>query len=194
VNSITYTTNAGKQRDRGAEASLSYLAIDNPTQPLSLVRSWGSYTFTDSRFIDFRSDNNNTAATVDYSGNAVPRVARNVFNGGLDLASNQGVYFNSTYQYVDKVPVTFDNSTYVKSYDLLGAKIGYKKQVDTHWSLDASVGGDNLLGSTYYSFLFVGPNYAGLAQAQDGGRGDGYIIPGPYKATVYGTLTLRYTF
>lgn len=194
VNSITYTTNAGKQRDRGAEASLSYLAIDNPTQPLSLVRPWVSYTFTDSRFIDFRSDNNNTAATVDYSGNAVPRVARNVFNGGLDLASNQGVYFNSTYQYVDKVPVTFDNSTYVKSYDLLGAKIGYKKQVDTHWSLDASVGGDNLLGSTYYSFLFVGPNYAGLAQAQDGGRGDGYIIPGPYKATVYGTLTLRYTF
>jgi iron complex outermembrane recepter protein len=194
ANSITYTTNAGKQRDRGGEASLSYLVIDNPTQLLSLVRPWASYTYTDSKFIDFKSDNNNTAATVDFSNNAVPRVPRNMFNGGLDLASNQGVYLNSTYQYVAKVPVTFDNSTYVKSYDLLGAKIGYKTRVDKHWSFDASVGGDNLLGSTYYSFLFVGPNYAGLAQAQDGGRGDGYIIPGPYKATVYGNLTLRYTF
>jgi iron complex outermembrane receptor protein len=194
ANAITYTTNAGKQRDRGAEASLSYLVIDNPTQPLSLVRPWVSYTYTDSKFIDFKSDNNNTPTTVDFSGSAVPRVPRNMFNGGLDLASNQGVYLNSTYQYVDKVPVTFDNSTYVKSYDLLGAKVGYKKQVDKHWSFDASAGGDNLLGSTYYSFLFVGPNYAGLAQAQDGGRGDGYIIPGPYKATFYGNLSLRYTF
>ena len=193
-NSITYTTNAGKQRDRGAEASLSYLVIDDQTQPLSLVRPWVSYTYTDSKFIDFKSDNNNTPTTVDFSNNAVPRVPRNMFSGGLDLASNQGVYLNSTYQYVDKVPVTFDNSTYVKSYDLLGAKIGYKKQVDKHWSFDASAGGDNLLGSTYYSFLFVGPNYAGLAQAQDGGRGDGYIIPGPYKATFYGNLSLRYTF
>ncbi|HWG34924.1 MAG TPA: TonB-dependent receptor plug domain-containing protein [Gemmatimonadaceae bacterium] len=194
ANSITYTTNAGKQRDRGAEASLSYLVIDNPTQLVSLVRPWASYTYNDSRFIDFKSDNNNTAATVDFSDRAVPRVPRNMFNGGLDLTSNQGIYLNSTYQYVDKVPVTFDNSTYVKSYDLLGAKIGYKTKMDRHWSLDASLGGDNLLGSTYYSFLFVGPNYAGLAQAPDGGHGDGYIIPGPYKATVYGNLTLRYTF
>lgn len=194
ANSITYTTNAGKQRDRGAEASLSYLVIDDPTQLVSLVRPWASYTYNDSRFIDFKSDNNNTAATVDFSDRAVPRVPRNMFNSGLDLTSNQGIYLNSTYQYVDKVPVTFDNSTYVKSYDLLGAKIGYKTKMDRHWSLDASLGGDNLLGSTYYSFLFVGPNYAGLAQAPDGGHGDGYIIPGPYKATVYGNLTLRYTF
>ncbi len=194
ANSITYTTNAGKQRDRGAEASLSYLVIDDPTQLVSLVRPWASYTYNDSRFIDFKSDNNNTAATVDFSDRAVPRVPRNMFNGGLDLSSNQRIYLNSTYQYVDKVPVTLDNSTYVKSYDLLGAKIGYKTKMDRHWSLDASLGGDNLLGSTYYSFLFVGPNYAGLAQAPDGGHGDGYIIPGPYKATVYGNLTLRYTF
>jgi len=194
ANSITYTTNAGKQRDRGAEASLSYLVIDDPTQLVSLVRPWASYTYNDSRFIDFKSDNNNTAATVDFSDRAVPRVPRNMFNSGLDLTSNQGIYLNSTYQYVDKVPVTFDNSTYVKSYDLLGAKIGYKTKLDRHWSLDASLGGDNLLGSTYYSFLFVGPNYAGLAQAPDGGHGDGYIIPGPYKTTVYGNITLRYTF
>ena len=42
--------------------------------------------------------------------------------------------------------------------------------------------------------MFVGPNYAGLAQAQDGGRGDGYIIPAPYKASLYGGLTLSYVF
>lgn len=194
LNSVTFTTNAGKQRDRGAEVSLSYLAIDAKDQPISMLRPWISYSHTDSKFIDFKSDNNNTTATIDYSGNAVPRVPRNMFNAGIDLASNTGFYLNTSYQYVDKVPVTYDNSTYVKSYDLLGAKVGYKQKVDKKWSLNVFVGGDNLLGSTYYSFLFVGPNYKGLAQAADGGTGDGYIIPGPYNATFYGSLGLTYTF
>lgn len=194
LSSVTFTTNAGKQRDRGAELSLSYLAIDDKTQPLSLLRPWVSYTYTDSKFIDFKSDNNNTAATVDFSGNAVPRVPRNMMNLGMDLATNQGVYLNGSYQYVDKVPVTFDNSTSVKSYGLLGAKVGYKQHVDKHWLLDVFAGGNNLTGSTSYSFLFVGPNYKGLAQAADGGTGDGYIIPAPYKATFYGSLSLSYTF
>ena len=193
-NSVTFTTNAGKQRDQGVELSLSYAAIDHPDQPLSLLRPWISYSYTKSRFIDFRSDNNNDANTVDFSGNAVPRVPRNMMNAGVDLASNSGAYFNGTYQYVDKVPVTFDNSTYVRSYDLLGAKVGLKRQMTRHWLLDVSAGGDNLTGSTAYSFLFVGPNYNGVAQAQDGGRGDGYIIPAPYKASYYGGLTLSYVF
>lgn len=193
-NSVTFTTNAGKQRNRGAEASLSMLIVDDTAQTLSLFRPWASYTYTDAKFIDFKSDNNNGAATVDFSGNEVPRVPRNMVNAGLDLASNSGVYFNTTYQYVDKVPVTFDNSTYVKPYSLLGAKLGIKRQVDNHWSLDAFGGADNLLGATYYSFLFVGPSYGGLATAQGGGHGDGYIIPAPYKATVYTSLSLRYTF
>jgi iron complex outermembrane receptor protein len=194
ANSVTFTTNAGKQRNRGAEASLSYLAFDDATRPISRVRPWVSYAYTDATFIDFKSDNNNTASTVDFSGNAVPRVPRNMFNAGLDLGTNRGIYLNGTYQYVDKVPVTFDNSTYVKSYDLLGAKLGYKRQVNTHWLLDAFAGGDNLLGSTYYTFLFVGPNIAGLATPAGGGHGDGYIIPGAYKATVYGSLSLSYVF
>ena len=192
--SVTMTTNAGKQRDRGAEASLSFLAIDNARQTLSMLRPWVSYTFTDSRFIDFKSDNNNNASTVDFSGNAVPRVPRNMVSAGIDAAANNGIYANGTYRYVSRVPVTFDNSTYVRSYDLIGAKIGYRQKVDRHWMLNAFAGGDNLTGSTYYSFLFVGPNYSGLAQAPDGGHGDGYIIPAPYKAALYGNLSVSYVF
>lgn len=194
ANSVTFTTNAGKQRNRGAELSLSYLAIDDATRPISKLRPWVSYTYTDATFADFKSDNNNNDQTVDYSGNAVPRVPRSIVGAGLDVGSNAGLYLNGTYQHVDKVPVTFDNSTYVRGYDLLGMKVGYKQQVARAWLLDVFAGGDNLLRSTYYSFLFVGANYAALAQAQDGGRGDGYIIPAPYGATVYGSIGLSYAF
>lgn len=193
-NSITRTTNAGKQRNKGLELSLSYLAINNRNQVLSRLRPWISYTYSDFKYVDFKSNNNNNATTVDYSGNAVARVPHNTIDAGLDVETNVGLYLNGTYRYVDRVPVTFDNSTYVKSYDLLGMKIGYKQHLGSHFLLNVSAGGNNLLGSTYYTFLFIGPNINGLAQPKDGGTGDGYIIPGPYKATVYGNVTLKYIF
>jgi hypothetical protein len=56
------------------------------------------------------------------------------------------------------------------------------------------VGGTNLTSATSYAFLFVGPNYAGLATPAAGGNGDGYIIPAPYNANYYGNLTLKYVF
>ena len=194
VGAVTSTTNAGRQRNRGLELSLGARVVDDPAAALSLVRPWASYALTDARFVSFKSDNNGTARTVDYSGGFVPRVPRTQLSAGLDLGARAGAYFTSTYQHVSRVPVTFDNSTYVRGYDLLGAKLGYRRPVARRVSLDASAGGDNLLGRTHYSFLFVGPNYAGLATAAAGGTGDGYIIPAPYRATVYGNLTLRYGF
>ena len=194
VNSVTSTINAGKQRNRGVEASAGLLLLDDPTALVSHVRPWVSYAFTDATFVDFRSDANGTAQTVDYSGNEVPRVPRNMVSAGLDIGSRSGAYLTTTYRHVDRVPVTFDNSTYVRGYDLLGGRVGYRRPVSPHWLLDAFVGGDNLTGSTHYAFLFVGPNYAGLATDAAGGHGDGYIIPAPYDATLFGSLTLRYVF
>jgi iron complex outermembrane recepter protein len=191
---VTFTTNAGKQRNQGVELSLSARLVDDPQGPVSLLRPWVSYTYTKAEFVDFKSNNNNDSTTVDYSGNAVPRVPKSMVSAGVDLATRPGFYLNGTYQHVDKVPVTFDNSTWVRSYDLLGARVGYRRRLAGPWLLDAFAGGDNLLGSTYYTFLFVGADYGGLAQAADGGRGDGYIIPGSYNATLYGSLTLRYVF
>ncbi len=191
-NSITFTTNAGKQRNQGLELSLNYVAIENPDQTVSLVRPWVSYTYSNFKYVDFKSSNNPGAS--DYSGKYVARVPKNMINLGLDLQMNSGIYLYGTYQYVDKVPVTFDNSTYVKAYSLLSAKVGYKQELGDHFLLNLFAGGDNLLNSTYYTFLFVGPNIQGLEQAKDGGTGDGYIIPGNYKSTFYGNISLSYIF
>lgn len=192
VNSVTSTVNAGKQRNRGAEITLAARLVDDPAKVITSVRPWASWTWTDATFVDFRSDNNASAGTVDYSGNSVPRVPRNMVNVGLDVGSRAGAYLTSTWQHVTRVPVTFDNSTSVRGYDLLGAKLGVQRQISPRWIVDVFAGGDNLLGRANYSFLFVGPNYAGLATPTYGGHGDGYIIPGPYTATFYGNVTLRY--
>jgi iron complex outermembrane receptor protein len=190
VNTITSTTNVGEQRNEGAEASLSYSILSDPNSAVSLLRPWVSYTYTHARYIDFKSDANNTSATVDFSGNAVARVPENMTSAGFDAATRAGFYLNGTYEFVGRVPVTFDNSTWVHSYSLLNGKLGYRTTIQKRYLIDLSVGGDNLTNSTYYNFLFVGPNYKGLAQAQDGGTGDGYIIPGMYKARYYGNLSV----
>ena len=194
VNSVTWTVNAGKQRNRGIEASLGVVVVDRPEQLLSRVRPWASYAYTDAKYVDFKSDANNSAVTQDFSGNEVARVPRNMVSAGVDLGTRVGAYLTSTYQHVDKVPVTFDNSTFVRAYDVLGARVGYRRTLSSHWTLDAFAGADNLTNETFYSFLFVGPNITGLATPASGGRGDGYIIPAPYKATTYTSLTLRYGF
>jgi iron complex outermembrane recepter protein len=194
ANSITFTTNTGKQQNRGAELSLSYLLVSDPMQTISLLRPWISYTYSNFKYADFKSDNNNSATTVDFSGNKVARVPENMINAGIDIGTDFGLYLYGTYQYVDKVPVTFDNSTFMESYSLLNAKLGYQRTLGEHFNFDLSVGGDNLLGSTYYAFLFTGADITHLKLAKDGGSGDGYIIPAPYKATFYGNLLLSYAF
>jgi len=194
VSAVTSTVNAGKQRNRGVETSLGVLVVDKPTQLVSRVRPWVSYAYTDAKYVDFKSDANNSAVTRDFSGNEVARVPRTMVNAGVDLGTRVGAYLTSTYQHVDKVPVTFDNSTYVRGYDLLGARVGYRRTLNLHWTLDAFAGADNLTNETYYSFLFVGPNIQGLETPASGGRGDGYIIPAPYNATTFTSLSLRYSF
>lgn len=192
VNTITSTTNVGEQRNEGAEVSLSWLALLDSSKTLSMVRPWVSYTYTDAKYISFKSDNNNSATTVDFSGNAVARVPKTHYAVGLDAGIRDGFTLSSTYQYVGRVPVTFDNSTWVHSYSLLGARIGYATQLHGLWNLNLAVGADNLTGSTYYTFLFVGPNYKGLAQGPDGGTGDGYILPGNPSAQFYASAGLSY--
>ncbi|HVX39359.1 MAG TPA: TonB-dependent receptor [Gemmatimonadaceae bacterium] len=185
VNSVTSTVNIGEQRNTGAELSASYQLLASATDAISLLRPWLSYTYMNAKYVDFKSDANNNAGTVDFSNNVVARVPKHQVSAGLDASTRVGAYFNSTYQYVSRVPVTFDNSTWVRSYSLLSAKLGYKTMLQKRYQLDVAVGGDNLTNATYYTFLFVGPNYKGLAQAPDGGNGDGYIIPGVYQARYY---------
>ncbi|HTO92634.1 MAG TPA: TonB-dependent receptor [Candidatus Sulfotelmatobacter sp.] len=194
IGAVNSTTNAGKQRNRGAELVTSALVIDDPKGMISSLRPWLSYTYSDFKYIDFKSDANNNAATLDFSGKQVARVPKNVFNLGLDAQSRTGAYLFASYQHVDKIWVTFGNTNGMKPYDLLSGKLGWQRQVAHRFLLDVAGGGDNLLNSTVYSFVFVGPTYAGLAQPADGGTGDGYIIPAPYNGTYYATATLTFTF
>jgi iron complex outermembrane receptor protein len=117
----------------------------------------------------------------------VAGVAPNRFNAGLDVELKYGVYLNATYQFFDKMPYTFDNQHFLKSYNLLGAKIGYHHEFIKHLGVDVFVGVDNMLSATYASFAFIGENLGQIS-------GDGYLIPANWKPTIYGGGTLSWKF
>ena len=54
-NSVTFTTNVGKQQNRGVELSLSYLILNAPAQSISLLRPWLSYTYSNFKYADFKA-------------------------------------------------------------------------------------------------------------------------------------------
>jgi iron complex outermembrane receptor protein len=184
----TYSTfvNAGKQRNLGAELSVSYALLNDPKGAVSLLRPFVTYAYSDFKYKDFKSDNNNNAGTLDFSNHKVAGVAPNVLNLGLDLETRPGFYTYLTYRYVDAVPYTFDGLHSAKSYSLLNAKVGYKTLLGNHFSMDLFAGADNLLNSTYYTFLFYSGTLAGTT--------DPHFLPMPYKATVYGGAKLAYIF
>lgn len=180
----TYYVNVGRQQDLGAELSVSYALLDDRRSAITLLRPFLTYAWSDFRYRDFKSDNNDNAQTVSYSGNKVAGVAPSVLNLGLDLETQPGFYAYVTYRYVGRVPYTFDNLNYARAFSLLSAKVGYKQTLARRLTLDVAGGGDNLLSNTVYSFLFYSGNLAGTT--------DPHFLPLPYNATWYGSLKLAY--
>ena len=185
----TITTNAGSQDNRGVELALRYNLIEDKSGPVSLLQPFVSYTFSPFRYDNFKSDNNNNANTIDYSGKKVVGVPANILNLGLDFALRAGFYIYSTFQYVDSMPLTFDNSHWAQSYSLLSAKLGYRTDLGGHFRLDAFAGGNNLLGSHYYTMVFLNASYS-----TPGGLpiDPNVYLNGPYKPTFYGGVNLSY--
>jgi len=180
----TVTTNAGKQNNRGIETAVKYALIRNSESPVSLLQPFATYSFSNFRYDDFKNNNNNDSTTISYDGKKVVGVPVNALNLGLDAVLKWGFYLYATYQFVDSVPLTFDNAHSAKSYSLLSAKVGYRTDLAEHFHLDVFAGGNNLLGSLYYTFVFL----------------NAYSVPdpniylnGPYSQVFYGGVNLSYS-
>ena len=87
--------------------------------------------------------------STDYSKNKLPGAAPQVIIAGLDVASKTGCYINITYNYTDRIALNDANSVYASSYNLLGARLGYRK--DFHGKIKAEIfaGADNLFDTKY---------------------------------------------
>ena len=124
--------NAGSTRHQGIELDMNYTFDLSPK--LQII-PFASYTLSDHIFVDFVDEDN------DYSGNPLTGVPRNRINLGLRLNHSKNFYWNTTYQYVDGIPLTDANSLYSEPYNILNTRLGYNKEIseNLYVSLDFGI-------------------------------------------------------
>lgn len=135
-------SNAGRSRSRGVEVSLSW----NPTTRLGV---WGSYGFTDARFVKFDD------GEADYAGNVLPYAPRNTVSLGATYRLHVGarmlddVVVNCSWQGAGKIYWNESNTLRQNFYSQLGASVELRKGDFT-----LSLWGRNLTGTDFYTFYF----------------------------------------
>jgi iron complex outermembrane receptor protein len=166
TSAANYYVNAGDTKQKGLEAQVSLQLFSSANPVFQPSRLWISYTYNDFRYDDFKQ------LTSDFSGNQMPSVAKNTIATGFDLAFKAGFYANITYYYSDAIPMNDANTDFAASYNLLGARIGYKKTfaavvinmfagADNLFDRQYSLGNDiNAAGGRYYNTA-PGRNYFG---------------------------------
>ena len=170
-----YFENAGSTRQEGIESQARYHFVPKTPGFLSNVQLWASHTWYFFRYRNFKQLN------TDLNGKALPGVAPHTVAAGLDVNTKPGLYTNITFFYSDPVALNDANSDYATSYQLTGARAGWRKSFNARISADLYAGVDNLFDTKYS--LGNDVNAAG-------GR---YFNTAP-GANYFGGLTLRYNW
>lgn len=176
----SYIVNGGSENNNGLEALVKYDLIKSNTGFFNLVRPFANITLSDFKYEDFRYSTNILLPVSDYSGKNVAGVSPLVYNVGVDVFTNIGVYANVNFNHRDAMNITSDNVTKTNAFSLLNAKIGYRKSI-AHFDFDAYVGANNITSQQYYAMVFVN-------QLPDA------FIPAPKDINYFGGICLKYNF
>lgn len=137
-----YFVNAGGTKQWGLEAYIEYSAIRNMSGKIRNIKVWGSGTFNDFSFTDYKMGD------VNYSGKKLTGVANQIICTGVDVFTSWGLYLNASLNITSKLPVNDANSVYAPGYELLQGRLGWKKEFNA-WSLELFAGTDNALNQLY---------------------------------------------
>jgi iron complex outermembrane receptor protein len=143
ANNVYYYVNAGSTKQNGVETYASYQLVDAQDHFINSAKVFVSYALHDFHYRNFKQVN------TDFSKNKLPGAAPNIVVMGLDITSNLGVYLNVTYNYSDKIALNDANTSYASSYNLLGARFGYKKEFNKKIGAEIFAGAENIFNEKY---------------------------------------------
>lgn len=142
-NGISYSINAGRTDQHGLETYCSYLIVESQHGFFSRIKPWVSHTWHDFHYRNFNQSG------TDFSGHRLPSVPPQTVVAGLDILLKPGFYTNLTYTYSDRIALNDANTAYAGSYNLLSARLGYRKSFGKKWKADIYASGDNLFNTKY---------------------------------------------
>lgn len=166
--------NAGKTKHQGLEIDANYKF---PFIGGSILKPFVRYTHNNHSFVDFIDEGE------DFSGNSLTGVPKNKLDAGFYFLLD-GFYWNTTYQFVDKIPLTDANTLSSDQFSVFNTKIGYKKGITDKLTLGISIGVNNLFDTKYAQSVLI--NAVGF-----GGAEPRYFYPGNNR-NYYGSFKVNY--
>ncbi len=140
---VFYYVNAGSTKQNGIESLVSYELSASPRHFISSAKIWISYANHNFHYQSFKQVN------TDFSGKKLPGVPRQTVIAGADISTRIGIYCNATYNYSDPVALNDANSAFATSYNLLGARLGFRKIFNRKFKVEIFTGADNLFDTKY---------------------------------------------
>ncbi|PIB27258.1 TonB-dependent receptor [Maribacter sp. 4U21] len=168
--------NAGKTQHQGLDLDINYrLSLSEKISATPFV----SYTFNNHSFIDF------VDGDEDFSENQLTGVPKHRIVSGLQTNFGNGLYWNTTYQFVDKISLRDEETLFSDSFSVLNTRIGFKTTILQKLLLGLDFGINNILNTTYAQSVLINAS-------SFGGREPRYFYPGNDR-NYYGSLKLNYT-
>ena len=167
--------NAGSTKHQGIELDINYKLT---LTPKFQITPFISYSYSNHKFVEFIDGEN------DYSGNPLTGVPNHRLNTGLQMQWRNGLYWNTTHQFVGEIPLTDANTVSSASYNLLNTRMGYKKQLSHTITIGLDFGINNLTDTHYAQSVLINAS-------SFGGRAPRYFYPGNDR-NFYGSFLLNY--
>ena len=167
--------NAGSTKHQGIELDIYYKLN---LSPKFQITPFLSYSYSNHKFVEFIDGEN------DYSGNPLTGVPNHRLNSGLQMQWRNGLYWNTTHQYVSEIPLTDANTLLSTSYNLLNTRMGYKKQLSHAITIGLDFGINNITDAKYAQSVLINAS-------SFGGNAPRYFYPGNNR-NYYGSLLLNY--
>lgn len=143
ISGADFFVNAGDVQQKGIELHANYTYSTISSAIIDYIILQIDYTYNHFRYGSF------VKGTEDFSGNTVPSVPSNTLSGILDMNIKNGLYINTTYYAASKIFLNDANTAIAAPYHLLGARIGWKKNIQKKYKLNIYAGADNLLDEKY---------------------------------------------
>lgn len=166
--------NAGSTRQQGLELSIQYRqSIGKRIEAEPFV----SFTLNDHTFVDFQDSG------MDFSGNRLTGVPKNRLYSGLRIRNQSGWYWNTTYQFVDRIPLTDGNTEYSDAYSAVNTQLGYNFQLGSRLHVGLEMGIQNVMDTLYAGSVLI--NAVGFSGAEPR-----FYYPANGRNTYFGLLLL----
>jgi len=167
--------NAGSTKHQGIELTANYnLKIASSMQ----LRPFITYSYSDHSFVDFIDGEN------DFSGNPLTGVPKQRLQSGIQVTHKAGWSWNTTNQFVGKIPLTDSNSLSSDSFSVWRTNVRYGTTIFQKLNLGIVLGLDNVFNTRYAQSVLINARSFGGSEPR-------YFYPGN-GSNYYSSLQLKY--